>query len=93
VEDVIPWKSVMRAIAKVDAADADGGLASENRVATLIAESPGGGLSESEVVALIAAATVPVYMQQTEPNVPGPWVWYRTDAYGRVIDILQEQTP
>lgn len=28
-----------------------------------------------------------VFVQQTRPAVPGPWIWYETDASGNVIDL------
>jgi hypothetical protein len=30
-----------------------------------------------------------VFIQQTDPLVASPYIWYRTDASGRVIDILK----
>ncbi len=30
-----------------------------------------------------------VFIQQTEPAAASPYLWYRTDANGRVIDILK----
>jgi hypothetical protein len=32
---------------------------------------------------------VPVYVQQTDPLVASPYLWYKTDATGKVIDILK----
>ena len=28
-----------------------------------------------------------VFTQQTRPAQPGPWVWYETDADGKIIDL------
>lgn len=34
-------------------------------------------------------AGVPVYVQQDDPAVASPYVWFKTDAGGVVIDILK----
>lgn len=35
------------------------------------------------------AGAVPLFVQQTDPLVASPYVWYKTDATGKVIDILK----
>ncbi len=30
---------------------------------------------------------VPVFIQPTEPDHPGPYIWYQTDGNGNVLDI------
>ena len=32
---------------------------------------------------------VPVYVQETEPAAASPYLWYRTNASGQVVDILK----
>ncbi len=32
---------------------------------------------------------VATYVQQTDPLAPSPYIWYKTDATGDVIDILK----
>ena len=32
---------------------------------------------------------VPVYVQETDPAVASPYIWFQTDATGAVIDILK----
>ena len=36
-----------------------------------------------------AAPGVGTYVQETEPTGPSPYIWYRTNATGDVIDILK----
>lgn len=31
----------------------------------------------------------PLYIQQTEPATTSPWVWFKTNGSGQVIDILK----
>lgn len=30
-----------------------------------------------------------VFIQQTDPALPTPYIWYKTDASGNVVDILK----
>lgn len=34
-------------------------------------------------------AGVPVYVQQTDPAVASPYIWFKTDGDGNVVDILK----
>lgn len=31
----------------------------------------------------------PIYVQETDPAVASPYVWFKTDPEGRVVDILK----
>ena len=36
-----------------------------------------------------AGSGIPTFCQQTEPTEPSPWIWYKINANGDVIDILK----
>lgn len=51
---------------------------STGTVAHLVNSSGGGG-----------GGTQNTYIQQTDPLASSPYIWYKTDATGKVIDILK----
>ena len=36
----------------------------------------------------VAGGSQEVYVQQTRPTNPGPWMWWKTDANGNIINLV-----
>lgn len=34
-------------------------------------------------------SNVPVFVQETDPSAPSPYIWFKTNIDGKVIDILK----
>lgn len=49
-------------------------------------------LTESEKGIVSGSLGGALFIQQTDPNIPSAYIWFKTDAYGNVIDILKGGT-
>jgi hypothetical protein len=43
----------------------------------------------TDVKALQSASSSNVFIQETDPALLTPYIWYKTDSLGRVVDILK----